>query len=104
MQLKCYHWWKRDGGDGGGGDPVKDAQPLLHWALGTEPAEEGARGQVKPGRMVWKCSTLVPWTAPLVARGRRFGLSSVEGYLKSPLYQHLIMAVEGPNRKELQAP
>ena len=54
--------------------------------------------------MVWKCSTLVPWTAPLVARGRRFGLSSVEGYLKSPLYQHLIMAVEGPNRKELQAP
>ena len=66
------------------GDPVKDAQPLLHWPLGTEPAEEGARGQVKPGRMVWQCGTLAPWTAPLVARGRCFGLSSVEGYLKVP--------------------
>lgn len=39
-----------------------------------------------------------------MARGRHFDLSSVEGYLKSPLYQYLIMAVEGPNRKELQAP
>lgn len=42
---------------------LKDARPLLHWALGAEPAE-GARGQVEPGRMVWLCSTPAPWTAP----------------------------------------